>query len=143
MDAEQWNKYESCGGVGRNTNFNIPPKLPILGRLHLRFRRKDYRREMFENKQKKMISRILSNHGFKNQLIKTVEELSELTTAIVQYYNKGPGESRLRGVQEEIADVYIMLEQIRRQFMSDCELKELIEYKLDRECSRIEGRYHE
>ena len=64
---------------------------------------------MFENKQKKMISRILAHHGFKNQLIKTVEELSELTTAIVQYYNKGPGESRLRGVQEEIADVYIML----------------------------------
>lgn len=98
---------------------------------------------MFENKQNKMISMILAHNGFKNQLIKTVEELSELTTAIVQYYNKGPGESRLRGVQEEIADVYIMLEQIRKQFMSDCELKELIEYKLDRECSRIEGRYHE
>lgn len=32
---------------------------------------------MFENKQKKMISRILAHHGFKNQLIKTVEELSE------------------------------------------------------------------
>lgn len=38
---------------------------------------------MFENKQKKMISRILAHHGFKNQLIKTVEELSELTTAIL------------------------------------------------------------
>lgn len=31
---------------------------------------------MFENKQKKMISRILAHHGFKNKLIKTVEELS-------------------------------------------------------------------
>lgn len=93
---------------------------------------------MFDDKQKKMISMILAHHGFENQLFKTVEELSELTTAIVQYYNKGPGESRLRGVQEEIADVYIMLEQIRKQFMGDCELKELIEYKLERECNRIE-----
>lgn len=98
---------------------------------------------MFENKQKKMINNILEHHGFENQLFKTVEELSELTTAIVQYYNKGPGYSRLMGVQDEIADVYIMLEQIRKQFMSDCELKELIEYKLERECSKIEGRYHE
>lgn len=93
---------------------------------------------MFNSKQKKMISMILAHHGFKNQLIKTVEELSELTTAIVQYYNKEPGESRLRGVQEEMADVYIMLEQIRKQFMSQCELQELIEYKLERECKRIE-----
>lgn len=42
---------------------------------------------MFENKQKKMISRILAHHGFKNQLIKTVEELSELTMTIAQNYN--------------------------------------------------------
>lgn len=91
---------------------------------------------MFDNKQKKMISKILAHHGFKNQLIKTVEELSELTTAIVQYYNKGPGESRLRGVQEEIADVYIMLEQIRKQFMSREELDNWINYKITREAER-------
>lgn len=83
-----------------------------------------------------MISRILAHHGFKNQLIKTVEELSELTTAVVQYYNKGPGESRLRGVQEEIADVYIMLEQIRKQFMSKDELDNWINYKITREAER-------
>ena len=98
---------------------------------------------MFNDRQKKMINKILEHHGFENQLFKTVEELSELTTAIVQYYNKGPGESRLMGVQEEIADVYIMLEQVRKQFMSQCELAELIEHKLERECSRIEGRKHE
>ena len=91
---------------------------------------------MFDDKQKKMIDKILAHHGFENQLIKTVEELSELTTAIVQYYNKGPGESRLRGVQEEIADVYIMLEQIRKQFMSREELDNWINYKITREAER-------
>ena len=91
---------------------------------------------MFDDKQKKMIDKILAHHGFENQLIKTVEELSELTTAIVQYYNKGPGESRLGGVQEEIADVYIMLEQIRKQFMSREELDNWINYKITREAER-------
>ena len=81
--------------------------------------------------------------GLKTSLLRPWRSFRSSPRQIVQYYNKVPGESRLRGVQEEIADVYIMLEQIRKQFMSDCELKELIEYKLDRECSRIEGRYHE
>lgn len=98
---------------------------------------------MFTKKQKQLLNSILKKHGFRNQIVKTCEELSELETALLKCYNKGPGESRLRGVQEEIADVYIMLEQIRKQFMGDCELKELIEYKLERECSRIEGSYHE
>lgn len=98
---------------------------------------------MFTKNQKVLLNSILKKHGFRNQVVKTCEELSELEAALLKCYNKGPGEGRIEAVQEEIADVYIMLEQIRKQFMSDCELKELIEYKLDRECSRIEGRYHE
>ena len=98
---------------------------------------------MFTKNQKQLLNSILRKHGFRNQVVKTCEEHSELEAALLKCYNKGPGEGRIEAVQEEIADVYIMLEQIRKQFMSDCELKELIEYKLDRECSRIEWRYHE
>lgn len=85
LDAEQRNPDESCGGVGRNPCFNIPPQLPILGRLHLRFRRKDYRREMF---RKKTIRRTLEHQVLKNQPIKTVKELSEATMTIAQNYNR-------------------------------------------------------
>ena len=85
LDAEQGNTDEGCGGVGRNTHFNIPPQLPILGRLHLQFGGKDYRRKMFK---KKTIRRTLEQHVFKNQPIKTVKELAELTMAIGQYHNR-------------------------------------------------------
>ena len=64
------------------------------------------------------------------------EELSELQAALLKCYNKGPGEGRIEAVQEEIADVYIMLEQIRKQFMSREELDDWIDYKITREAER-------
>ena len=69
-----------------------------------------------------MLNAILQKHGFRNQMVKTCEELAELQAAILKCYNKGPGDGRIKEVQEEIADVYIMLEQIRKQFMSKEEL---------------------
>lgn len=83
-----------------------------------------------------MLNSILKKHGFRNQLVKTCEELSELETALLKCYNKGPGDGRIEAVQEEIADVYIMLEQIRKQFMSREELDNWINYKITREAER-------
>ena len=71
-------------------------------------------------------------------MVKTCEELSELETALLKCYNKGPGEGRIEAVQEEIADVYIMLEQIRKQFMSREELDNWLDYKITREAERGE-----
>ncbi len=91
---------------------------------------------MFTKKQKQLLNSILRKHGFRNQIVKTCEELSELETALLKCYNKGPGEGRIEAVQEEIADVYIMLEQIRKQFMSREELDNWIDYKITREAER-------
>lgn len=91
---------------------------------------------MFTKKQKQLLNSILRKHGFRNQIVKTCEELSELETALLKCYNKGPGEGRIEAVQEEIADVYIMLEQIRKQFMSREELDNWIDYKITREAGR-------
>lgn len=85
---------------------------------------------------KQLLNSILRKHGFRNQVVKTCEELSELETALLKCYNKGPGEGRIEAVQEEIADVYIMLEQIRKQFMSREELDNWIDYKITREAER-------
>ena len=60
--------------------------------------------------KKKTIRRTLEHHVFKNQPVKTVKELSELTMSIAQDYN--------------------------RKLMSE---DELIAYKLERECNQIEG----
>lgn len=91
---------------------------------------------MFTKKQKQLLNSILKKHGFRNQMVKTCEELSELEAAILKCYNKGPGKGRIEAVQEEIADVYIMLEQIRKQFMSREELDDWINYKITREAER-------
>ena len=91
---------------------------------------------MFTKKQKQLLNSILKKHGFRNQIVKTCEELSELETALLKCYNKGPGEGRIEAVQEEIADVYIMLEQIRKQFLSREELDNWIDYKITREVGR-------
>lgn len=91
---------------------------------------------MFTKKQKQLLNSILKKHGFRNQMVKTCEELSELQSALLKCYNKGPGEGRIEAVQEEIADVYIMLEQIRKQFMSKDELENWINYKITREAER-------
>lgn len=91
---------------------------------------------MFTKKQKQLLNSILKKHGFRNQIVKTCEELSELESALLKCYNKGPGEGRIEAVQEEIADVYIMLEQIRKQFMSREELDNWIDYKITREAER-------
>ena len=91
---------------------------------------------MFTKNQKQLLNSILKKHGFRNQIVKTCEELSELEAALLKCYNKGPGEGRIEAVQEEIADVYIMLEQIRKQFMSREELDDWIDYKITREAER-------
>lgn len=91
---------------------------------------------MFTKNQKLLMNSILKKHGFRNQMVKTCEELSELEAALLKCYNKGPGEGRIEAVQEEIADVYIMLEQIRKQFMSREELDDWINYKITREAER-------
>lgn len=91
---------------------------------------------MFTKKQKQLLNSILRKHGFRNQMVKTCEELSELEAALLKCYNKGPGEGRIEAVQEEIADVYIMLEQIRKQFMSREELDNWIQDKITREAER-------
>lgn len=78
---------------------------------------------------------ILNHYKPKNQYLKCVEELSELSTAIMQHVNKGGYEAE---VFEEVVDVLIMLEQIKNclpygpnQFETE------ISRKLDRQLERM------
>ena len=78
---------------------------------------------------------ICNTYGSKAQMIKCCEELSELETAILHHVNKGENED---SILEEMADVYIMLEQMRFMLPYDeAALEEKIEYKLNRQLGRI------
>lgn len=80
---------------------------------------------------------ILNHYDAKNQKMKVCEELSELETALLKHINKG---DNTEDVLEEMADVYIMLEQLKYMMpFGENRLDEMIDSKLDRQIQRIKG----
>lgn len=100
----------------------------------------------------KAIVRIADTYGYDAQSRQLIEEMAELIVAINKYwrYRKNTkkfepttfaeGSLRIRNIMEEIADVTIMLEQIKCLFgISDADIEEIIEYKLNRQLERIDN----
>ena len=94
---------------------------------------------------------ILKHYGVKNQRRQLVEECAELIQAICKYERIVkdrdiiPSEDIINfknakyDMAEEIADVLIMIEQIKMTMGADGrrDIEELIEFKLDRQLERI------
>lgn len=88
--------------------------------------------------QKLKAMHILYHYGAKSQMLKCCEELSELESAILKHLNKGGNNTD--EVLDEMADVYIMLEQMKSVFpFGENVLDERIEYKLNRQDKRMKG----
>lgn len=68
------------------------------------------------------------------QIIKAIEEMSELTHALTRYLN---GEMYAANVAEEMADVFIMMEQLRYIFDNSESVKRWMAFKLRRLKERI------
>lgn len=78
---------------------------------------------------------ICNAYGSRAQMIKCCEELSELSTAILHHVNKGENHE---AILEEMADVYIMLEQLKSMIpYDDAALDKEIEFKLTRQLGRL------
>ncbi len=68
---------------------------------------------------KEIMQKAINTYGVENQIIKTVEELSELSQELCKFLSKPYTESDrtiLDNIYEEIADVEIMLEQCKMIF---------------------------
>lgn len=68
---------------------------------------------------KGIMQKAINTYGVENQIIKTVEELSELSQALCKFLSKPYTESDrtiLDNIYEEMADVEIMLEQCKMIF---------------------------
>ena len=77
--------------------------------------------------------KVVKKHGEKNQLLKLIEELAELSRAasdVLQYWEEyGLTENFV----EELADVYVMCQQAQCIFdIGDDEINDMAEVKLDR-----------
>ena len=81
---------------------------------------------------------ILQAYDSKGQMLKCVEELAELSEAIMKHINKGGGNQE--AIFEEIVDVEIMLEQIKTIIpYGPNRFEQEIDRKLDRQLKRIRG----
>lgn len=83
----------------------------------------------------KEIRQIADHYGLNNQMMQAIEEMGELTQAIVKVYRNGLDNER-DGLIEELADVQIMIEQLD-YLLGDSQIKKIKEYKINRQLSRI------
>lgn len=86
------------------------------------------------------IQRIADHYGLDLQLDMLQEECAELVQAVSKYRR---GKCSEIGLAEEMADVYIMLEQIRYLLNNQPEVKDWINFKVTRQLLRIKGETHE
>jgi len=86
------------------------------------------------------IKAIANHYGIKNQLTKTIEELRELREEVRNYlfdYQMENSEITTIPLIDEIADVKIMIAQLEYLLELEKEVKDRVEFKLNRQIDWI------
>ena len=90
--------------------------------------------------QKESCNTIANHYGIDSQALVAIEEMSELTKELCKYFR---GYNRKREIIEEIADVEIMMEQLKCLFDIHESVNKIVDYKLERQLRRIENEREE
>ena len=91
---------------------------------------------------KEIMQLAIDSYGRVNQVIKTVEELSELSQALCKILTSkftDDNSEIFENIFEEMADVEIMLEQCKIMFQCDKEVNKWKHKKIERLEKRLEG----
>lgn len=83
--------------------------------------------------KKEVYKKLIEKFGAKNQIIVAIEELSELQKELCKYLRD---KTNIRNISEEMADVEIMLEQLKLIFENETPVSIEKEYKLARTYER-------
>jgi NTP pyrophosphatase (non-canonical NTP hydrolase) len=87
----------------------------------------------FTDNEIKVMQTALDQWGLAAQVGQTVEECAELIVALQKYINRTPKPDALKNIIDEIADVEMMLAQMRLVFgIGDDTLRKRIEYKFEK-----------
>jgi len=87
----------------------------------------------FTEDEVKTMQTCLDQWGVKPQVGQAIEECAELIVALQKYINRSPQADMIENILDEIADVEIMLAQMRLVLeISDSTLREQIEYKFEK-----------
>ena len=84
---------------------------------------------------------IINTYGTRAQQDIAIEELAELQKAILKHRRYGNKETE-QDIIDEIADVEIMLEQLKIIYSCYKDVENRIEYKIEREIGRIKNKYN-
>ena len=91
------------------------------------------------DEQREVLKLAIEICGEENQIDKAIEEMAELTQALLKYRHERKSPSEIyANVVEEIADVRIMIEQMAIIHV-DGAVKEKVDYKIDRLAQRLHG----
>lgn len=83
-----------------------------------------------------VINDAIKHYGMTMQMIVAIEEMSELTKAIIKDFRNVDGARDQ--IVEEMADVYIMLAQLEIIFEAQKDMHEIVDRKLERLQKRME-----
>ena len=87
----------------------------------------------FTEGEVKIMQACLDQWGFNAQIGQAVEECAELIVALQKYVNRTPSTGMVENILDEIADVEMMLAQMRLVLdIDDDVLRKRIEYKFER-----------
>lgn len=82
---------------------------------------------------------IADHYGAEAQIDQTLEELAELATALCHFKKHPKSEDILNNVHEEMADVYIMIQQLMHLIDPIYATMGWVEHKLNRQEERIKN----
>lgn len=86
------------------------------------------------------IKKIALHYGYDRQSIKLIEETSELQQAICKHRESKDKAKTLIDIKGEIADVYVLLDQMKYLLnIKDEELEEIKDSKINRQLLRIKS----
>lgn len=90
--------------------------------------------------QKSKVYRIAKHYGLKKQKQQALQELNELSGVLLRRKDQIPNKAEHKNnLIDEIADVYVMLEQLKRLYhLKDRDVSDRITFKLNRQIERIE-----
>ena len=83
---------------------------------------------------------IINTYGTRTQEDVAIEEMAELQKSILKH-RRNAGEETRAGIIDEIADVEIMIEQLKIIYSCSKEVEERKDYKIGRQIGRILRKY--
>lgn len=95
---------------------------------------------MSESEKRKLLF-IINTYGTRSQQDIAIEEMSELQKSILKH-RRNPSEKTRKDIIDEIADVSIMLEQLKIIYSCHKEVEKRIDYKIERQIKRIKKKYN-